>query len=210
MHQTNTSPAPEAAAAERTIRRPALHHVNLKTVRLPEMIEWYRTVLGMETLYGFEGGAWLSNDAANHRIALITAPALSDDPQKLTHTGIHHTAFEYADLDELLDTYERLRDRGITPHAALDHGMTLSFYYADPDGNSVELQVDNFGDWARSSDFVRQAPEFAANPIGEFVDVEALVDARRAGQSAADLHRRAYGEQAFAPTSPPDLRLPLD
>ena len=26
--------------------------------------------------------------------------------------------------------------------------MTFSYYYADPDGNHVELQVDNFGDWA--------------------------------------------------------------
>ena len=26
--------------------------------------------------------------------------------------------------------------------------MTLSYYYADPDGNHVELQVDCFGDWA--------------------------------------------------------------
>ncbi len=26
--------------------------------------------------------------------------------------------------------------------------MTFSYYYKDPDGNHVELQVDNFGDWA--------------------------------------------------------------
>jgi catechol 2,3-dioxygenase len=28
--------------------------------------------------------------------------------------------------------------------------MTLSYYYKDPDGNRVELQVDNFGGWAAS------------------------------------------------------------
>jgi catechol-2,3-dioxygenase len=33
------------------------------------------------------------------------------------------------------------------PQACLDHGMTLSFYYVDPDGNAVELQCDVFGDW---------------------------------------------------------------
>ena len=48
-------------------------------------------------------------------------------------------------MDELLDTYQRLKSDGIVPHGCLDHGMTTSFYYVDPDGNSVELQCDNFG-----------------------------------------------------------------
>ena len=97
-------------------------------------------------------GAWRSNDQAKHRLALLTAPALRDDPDKLTHTGMHHIGFEYGSLDALLDTYERLKAEGHTPHACLDHGMTTSFYSVDPDGNSVELQSDNFGgDWAQST-----------------------------------------------------------
>ena len=37
----------------------------------------------------------LSNDAANHRIALTAFPNFVDDPEKDTRTGLHHTAFEY-------------------------------------------------------------------------------------------------------------------
>ena len=33
--------------------------------------------------------------------------------------------------------------------------MTLSYYYADPDGNHVEMQVDCFGDWAKSKAWMR-------------------------------------------------------
>ena len=77
------------------ISRPVLHHVNLKTTRLQEMIDWYTIVVGMETLFQFPGGAWLSNDTANHRLALLTSPLMSDDFDKLAHTGIHHFAFEY-------------------------------------------------------------------------------------------------------------------
>jgi catechol-2,3-dioxygenase len=40
-------------------------------------------------------------------------------------------------------TYTRLKALDITPHFTVDHGMTTSFYYVDPDGNSVELQCDN-------------------------------------------------------------------
>ena len=34
---------------------------------------------------------------------------------------------------------QRMRELGIKPHMSLDHGITTSFYYVDPDGNSVEL-----------------------------------------------------------------------
>ena len=93
------------------ITRPTLHHVNLKTTRLQEMIDWYATVVGMSPTYQFPGGAWLTNDAANHCLALLTSSQLSDDPDKLAHAGIHHSAFEYATIDDLLDTYMRLKAR---------------------------------------------------------------------------------------------------
>ena len=136
-----------------TIIQPTLHHINLKTKHLQEMIDWYATVVGMTTNYQFPGGAWLTNDAANHRLALLTSPQLSEDPDKLLHTGIHHSAFEYATMGDLLTTYTRLKALGIEPHACLDHGMTTSFYYEDPDGNSVELQSDNFATWQESSEW---------------------------------------------------------
>ena len=188
---------------------PVLHHVNLKTTRLQEMIDWYATVAGLTTIFQFPGGAWLTNDAANHRLALLTSSKLSDDAGKLVHTGIHHTAFEYATIDDLLHTYMRLKERGITPHMALDHGMTLSFYYVDPDGNSVELQIDNFGDWGQSQEWMRTSPDFAADPIGKFVDPEQIIAARKAGASLADIHRRAYAGE-FPPSGPVDPRIPLD
>ncbi len=189
-------------------RGPTLHHINLKTRRLQEMIDWYSTVLGMQTVYQFAGGAWLTNDGANHRLALLTSPQLSDDPHKLAHTGIHHSAFEYATIDVLLETYTRLKGVGIVPHACLDHGMTTSFYYVDPDGNSVELQVDNFGDWGQSSAWMGSAPQFAANPIGAPVDPAQMVSARLAGATFAALHQRAYAGE-FEPAGPLDLRVPL-
>ncbi|MGD9664535.1 VOC family protein [Phaeobacter sp. 22II1-1F12B] len=189
-------------------KNPVLHHVNLKTSRLQEMIDWYRTVVGTEPLHQFEGGAWSSNDEANHRIALITSPEVRDDPEKVTRSGMHHMAFEYETLDDLLATYERLAGLGITPHLTLDHGMTTSFYYLDPDENSVELQCDNFGDWSKSSDFVRTSPQFQANPIGMPVDPARMIEARRAGASMQDVQKRAYAGE-FPPSAPMDPRLPF-
>jgi catechol 2,3-dioxygenase len=189
------------------VSRPVLHHVTMKTTRLDEMLEWYATTVGMKPNFRDEVAAWTTNDAANHRVAFLAVPGLRDDAEKVIHTGVHHLAFEYADLDELLTCYIRLRDQGIEPHACLDHGLTLSLYYLDPDGNSVELQADNFGDWAASTAFMKTSPEFRANAIGTNVDVAELVRAWEGGAGAADLHRRAYAGE-FDPGTPLDLRLP--
>jgi catechol 2,3-dioxygenase len=199
----------EFGSSTAAVARPILHHVNLKTTRLQEMIDWYATTVGLTTVFVFPGGAWLTNDTANHRLALLTSSKMSDDADKLVHTGIHHFAFEYATFDDLLNAYTRLKELGITPHMALDHGMTLSLYYVDPDGNSVELQADNFGNWDQSSAWMRTSPDFAADPIGKFLDPDQIVAARRAGASHAEIHRRAYAGE-FPPTGPVDPRVPLD
>ena len=97
-------------------------------------------------------------------------------------------------MGDLLDTYVRLKALGIEPHASLDHGMTTSFYYEDPDGNSVELQSDNFKTWQESTHWMRTAPQ--------------LVEAHEAGASFEELHERAYKGE-FQPTEPFDLHVPI-
>ena len=79
-------------------------------------------------------------------------------------------------------------------------------FLLDPDGNSVELQVDNYGDWAQSSDFTRNDPAFAANPIGVNFDPDQLVAARDAGATHETIHQRAYRGD-FEPEAPLDLRV---
>jgi len=86
--------------------------------------------------------------------------------------------------------------------------MTLSLYYVDPDGNSVELQYDVFGDWERSTHWMTTSPDFAANPIGAPFDPDRLVEARAAGVSPDEIHRRAYAGE-FPPSKPIDPRVPL-
>jgi catechol 2,3-dioxygenase len=189
------------------VPHPVMHHINLKTTRLGEMVDWYGQVCGMRPNFRDDVIAFLTNDAANHRLALLAVPGLAEDPDKLAHTGMHHSAFEFDTLDQLLTRYETLKRRGIVPHACLDHGLTTSFYYEDPDGNSVELQVDNFDDWAASAEWLRTAPEFVANPIGVYVDPGRLVEAFRGGMSAAEIHRRGYTGE-FEPETPHDLHLP--
>jgi catechol-2,3-dioxygenase len=171
------------------------------------MIDWYGLVVGAKVTFQFDGGAWLTNDSANHRIALLTVPGLADDPDKIAHAGLHHSAFEYPSVADLLSDYARLRELGVTPIGCLDHGMTTSFYYQDPDGNAVELQSDNFSSWEQSTEFMREAPEFAEDPIGAPVDPEQMLAALREGASAEELHKRGYAG-GFEPGQPLVTLLP--
>ncbi len=190
-----------------SVIKPSLHHVNIKTNRLQEMIEWYATVVGAKVNFRFPGGAFLSNDGANHRIAFLTAPGLQDHPEKIAHTGLHHTAFEYENFDDLMSSYARLKNEGIEPQVCLDHGLTTSLYYADPDQNLVELQVDNFSSWKLSSEWMRTSEEFKRDPIGAFFDPAFVLEAHRAGATFEQLHTDMRAGK-YPASKPPLLNLP--
>jgi catechol-2,3-dioxygenase len=181
---------------------PTFHHVNLKTTRLQEMIDFYAILVGAEVIHQDAMGAWLSNDQANHRIALLAFPHLADDPDKERHTGLHHTAYEYASFADLNAGYLRLKDAGIEPAFCLDHGMTISYYYADPDGNHVEMQADAFGDWAWSKAWMKNSEEFKADPIGQFVDPAAVAADHAAGMGFVEIHAKAMSG-GYAPAQAP-------
>jgi catechol-2,3-dioxygenase len=190
------------------IIKPAFHHVTFKTSRLDEMVTWYGTVVGARPTFQDANNAWTTNDEANHRVAFLSAPGLGDDPDKRSHNGIHHSAFEYESFADLMSSYARLRDEGIQPAFSLDHGMTISIYYKDPEGNFVELQCDSYGDWRQSSEWMRSSPDFAANPIGTFFDPERVYQAHKAGQGFDDLHV-AMRRGDYQPAGTPDLGLPV-
>ena len=82
--------------------KPKLHHVTLKTSRLDEMIAWYGAVIGAKVQFRDQTAAWTTNDEANHRIAFLAVPGLSDDKQKPSHNGMHHCAFEYGSFEDLM------------------------------------------------------------------------------------------------------------
>jgi catechol 2,3-dioxygenase len=197
--------------------RPTLHHFGLTTAHLEEMLDRYAKVLGMTTNFqstrvmaagGSAGLAFVSNDRAHHRLALILSPGLRDDPDKHTHVKIQHVAFKYATLDDLLNSWERLKDLGIEPILMADHGPTIAFYYQDPDGNSVELFVDTFGDWDKSAEYVRTSPDFHQNSMGTSIDPEQVLVARKAGATLAELHQPVYAGE-FPPAHPMDPRMLL-
>jgi catechol 2,3-dioxygenase len=187
--------------------KPKLHHVTIKTSHLDKMIEWYGLVIGAKVNFRDKVAAWTTNDDANHRIAFLAVPGLDDDAEKINHNGMHHCAFEYDSFADLMASYDRLRKAGIEPAFCLDHGLTISLYYKDPEGNFVELQSDNFGDWKLSAEFMRTSADFAANPIGTFFDPARVYEKFKTGVEFKGL-QKTIREGAYLPNPIPDIGLP--
>jgi catechol-2,3-dioxygenase len=119
--------------------KPTFHHVNLKTTRLQQMIDWYGVVVGATVNLQSNNIAFISNDRTHHRIAFLAVPGLRDDPEKFVHTGIHHTAFEYDSFDDLMSSFARLRQLGIEPEKGHVRGNISPFEAAKPTSASGRL-----------------------------------------------------------------------
>ncbi|WP_026531347.1 VOC family protein [Haematomicrobium sanguinis] len=191
----------------RPIIAPKFHHTTFTTRKLDEMVAWYEKVAGLTPVHYAGGAAWLTNDEANHRIALLALPGIKEPVDKGHTAGLHHTAFEYADFTQWIDNYVRLRDLGITPFMSLDHGMTISMYYQDPEGNGVEIQFDAFGSWDKSKEWMYFSSEFAADQIGEFFDPEYFVRDHEAGLTPDEMHTKARAGE-YRPEVLPEVYLP--
>jgi catechol-2,3-dioxygenase len=120
-------------------------HVVFQTRRFEEMIAWYEGVFEARVVYRNSSLAFLTYDDEHHRFAFTRLPDSEPDDDGVRargDAGVHHLAYTYANLGDLLETYARLKQSGVMPYWPIHHGMTLSLYYQDPDGNRLEFQVD--------------------------------------------------------------------
>ena len=70
--------------------------------------------------------------------------------------GLSHVAFKIGDALEALKQAKAELDRAGIACGAADHGVSKSLYMADPDGNRVELYVDQSDAWKRDPAAVAQ------------------------------------------------------
>ncbi len=178
-------------------------HVVYQTHRFDEMIAWYGRVFEARVQHRGERLAFLTYDDEHHRFAFIDMgpPPAEGSEKPMDKPGVHHLAYTWADLGELVDTYKRLKSFGVTPFRPIRHGMTLSMYYRDPDQNALEFQVDLMD--ADAANAFMASPAFAANSIGEAFDPEELVARFEAGKPVNDLIFRSDQKESATPEMAP-------
>lgn len=161
-------------------------HAVLRTNKFRQMVDWYKTVLEAKVVFENEMLAFMTYDDEHHRIAIAGLPGIVD---RAPHAaGLDHLAYTYSSLGDLVATYERLKAAGITPVVPINHGLTLSMYYRDPDGNKVELQIDNCETAEQMKNFFK-SNDFAKNPIGVSFDPDELARQFHAGVPETELRK---------------------
>jgi catechol-2,3-dioxygenase len=178
----------------------SLAHVVYRTRRFTAMLDWYRTVFGATVQHRNPAMCFLTFDDEHHRFAFLDLSVVDPDgsePETKAWVGVDHLAWTLPSLRALFDTYVECKASGILPYWCVHHGLTISMYFADPDGNQMEFQVDAF-DTAGESNAYISGPPFDANPIGVEFDPEAWLAAVRNGASLDDFRIRTVDE----PVSP--------
>jgi len=172
-----------------TPSRPAyISHYGIRAKRFKEMIQWYQSVFDAKIQHDNEFLAFMTFDQEHHRLVIFEDPATVDRPA--TAAGVDHIGYGVASFRDLVVTYERLKSEGIKPFTQLNHRFTTSLYYHDPDGNEVELSVDNFPTKEECAAFVKseQMAEIGRPPFGYDFDPDEL----------ATLYHQGATEEALA------------
>jgi catechol-2,3-dioxygenase len=182
-----------------TIRPSKFVHVVYRTRRFEEMLTWYKTVFGARVQYQDPAIAFLTYDEEHHRFAFANMDLIDPGgggPDDRGVIGVDHVAYTYSSLADLFERYAELKVEGITPYWCIHHGITVSMYYGDPDGNQMEFQVDCFADNDDANAFMYRA--FPINPIGVEYDPEEWLAEVRSGAAVEGLLAR----QRDLPISP--------
>lgn len=174
-------------------------HIVYRTRRFDEMLNWYKTVFGATVQFENPALAFLTYDDEHHRFAIANMSVLhpnGTEADKKDSIGVDHVGYTYASVGDLLENYAALKDAGINPYWTIHHGITVSMYYADPDGNQMEFQVNCMPTDGDASRFM--AESFSKNPIGVEFDPDKWLARYRAGTPVAEFLRRTVDE----PVSP--------
>jgi catechol-2,3-dioxygenase len=159
------------------------------------MLAWYKKMFHATVQHQNPVMAFLTYDGEHHRLAFVDLAAVQpdgEDPEKQGLVGVEHIAYTYRSLEDLFENYTRLKSDGILPYWCIHHGLTISMYYADPDGNQLEFQVDCFASAEESNAYIR-GPGFSINPVGVEFDPEDWLTQAQAGAALSDfLVRRVH------------------
>jgi catechol-2,3-dioxygenase len=176
-------------SAENKFGSKYISHYGIRAQRLQEMIDWYKIFFNAEVQYKADFGVFMTFDEEHHRLVIWTDEDTKDKPENTA--GVDHIGIGLAGFGALVENYERLKAAGITPFLPVNHRFTTSLYYKDPDGNEVELSVDNFSSKEVCSEFVRseQMAKILVPPFGDMFDPDELARLYHAGASEEELAR---------------------
>ena len=137
----------------------SLGHVVIKVTNRERAEQFYGDMLGLPRCARLdEDGAKMSFfTLGNHHDFAVVEVSGNGNAQSETAPGLHHVAFNIGtSLDELRAAKSKLDAAGIST-TPIDHEVTKSLYFQDPDGNGIELYIDASDAWREDPQRVAQS-----------------------------------------------------
>jgi catechol 2,3-dioxygenase len=129
-----------------------LGHVVFYVKDLDQALAFYRDVVGFQEVGRIFGGqaAALTSGRTHHELLLIQVGDVPGPPAG-RRRGLYHIGIKVGNsLKELRQAKLDLEQAGVAIGGMSDHTVSQSLYLHDPDGNEVELYVDDPSvDWKR-------------------------------------------------------------
>ena len=137
-----------------------LGHVVFYVRELGRSSAFYRDqALGSSSAFtALDRGALFSGGRTHHELLLIEVEQ-APGPLHGNRIGLYHVGWKVGDtLEQLRGALRRAENFGCDIDGLSDHTVSQSLYLRDPDGNEVELYVDDPDyDWDESDDWM-EAP----------------------------------------------------
>jgi catechol 2,3-dioxygenase len=120
-------------------------HLVLKVRDLETSKKFYTEILGMQVMKHVPEikAVFLSfNGRDHHEIALFEIGQNAEAPRG-NQTGMLHVAFRLRNEEDLMAAYKELKEKEVPVSFTVNHGVSKSVYFRDPDNNELEVYTDN-------------------------------------------------------------------
>jgi catechol 2,3-dioxygenase len=127
------------------IKAERIGHVVLKVRNLERSRVFYTEVLGMDVMMEIPAlpAVFLANHRRDHHEIALFEVGSDAEGLRGKQIGLAHVAFRLRNEQELRAAYRELKERQVPISFTVDHGVTKSVYFRDPDGHELEVYCDN-------------------------------------------------------------------
>lgn len=143
-----------------SVTRPTPSHFGVYVTDTQRMVDFYTQVFDL-TITDRGQGRTFKNELIfmsasqdqHHQLVLA-----SGRPKEATFSTVMQLSFMVPNIQSMRDIKAKALERGATQMRGLNHGNALSIYFADPEGNTVEVYIDT--------------PFHVAQPHGDPLDLD--------------------------------------
>lgn len=118
-------------------------HLVISVRDMETSLDFYTRVLGLKLMGEDSGVTFLSANGRDHHEISLVEIGLQAEKAKINELGLVHFAFRLRSEADLLEAYETLLKEEVQVAYTVNHGVTKSVYFLDPDGHLVEVYADN-------------------------------------------------------------------